>query len=306
MRKRIHSVLSNTDIAELLAQQAERETGILSRAYRRAARNAFLWPEEVSHLVAQNRPLTELRCIGPFIEKQIRNWFDEALRRPKSVPALRQDFISMAEARRLLARRPFWPEKLRGDLQMHSRWSDGSATIAEMADAAKERSYEYIAITDHSKGLKIAGGIDESALKRQGIEIAKVNAALSKSGSQLIVLRSIEMNLNPRGEGDMSPDSLLGLDLVLGSFHSALRTTEDQTDRYLAALRNPHIHILGHPRGRIYNFRIGLKADWPRVFAEAARLDKALEIDCYPDPAGLERCAIENCARTRNAYFARH
>ena len=280
-------MLSNTNIAELLAQQAETETGILVRAFRRAARSAFLWPEEVSDLVAQNRSLTELRGIGPFIEKQIRNWFDEALRRTKSVPALRQDFISMAEARRLLAGRPSWPEKLRGDLQMHSRWSDGSATIAEMADAAKERSYEYIAITDHSKGLKIAGGIDERALKRQGMEIAKVNATLSKSGSQLIVLRSIEMNLNPRGEGDMSPDSLRSLDLVLGSFHSALRTTEDQTERYFAALRNPHVHILGHPRGRIYNFRIGLKADWPRVFAEAARLDKALEIDCYPDRQDL-------------------
>jgi histidinol phosphatase-like PHP family hydrolase len=287
MPERIHSVLSNTDIAELLAQQAERETGILPRAYRRAARNAFLWPEEVSHLVAQNRPLTALRGIGPFIEKQIRNWFDEALRRAKSDPALRHDFISMAEARRLLAGRPSWPEKLRGDLQMHSRWSDGSATIVEMADAASERLYEYIAITDHSKGLNIAGGIDVRALKRQGTEIAKVNAALSKSGSQLTVLRSIEMNLNPRGEGDMSPDSLLRLDLVLGSFHSALRTTEDQTERYLAALRNPHIHILGHPRGRIYNFRIGLKADWPRVFAEAAKLDKALEIDCYPDRQDL-------------------
>ena len=280
-------MLSNTNIAELLAQQAETETGILVRAFRRAARSAFLWPEEVSDLVAQNRSLTELRGIGPFIEKQIRNWFDEALRRAKSVPALRQDFISMAEGRRLLAGRPSWPEKLRGDLQMHSRWSDGSATIVEMADAAKERSYEYIAITDHSKGLKIAGGIDERALKRQGMEIAKVNATLSKSGSQLIVLRSIEMNLNPRGEGDMSPDSLRSLDLVLGSFHSALRTTEDQTERYLAALRNPHVHILGHPRGRIYNFRFGLKADWPRVFAEAARLDKALEIDCYPDRQDL-------------------
>ena len=280
-------MLSNTNIAELLAQQAERETGILFRAYRRAARSAFLWPEEASHLVTQNRSLTELRSIGPFIEKQVRHWIDEALRRTKSVPALRRDFISMAEARRLLAKCPAWPQKLRGDLQMHSRWSDGSATIAEMADAAKERSYDYIAITDHSKGLKIAGGIDERALKRQGTEIAKVNAALSKSASQLTVLRSIEMNLSPRGQGDMSPDSLLRLDLVLGSFHSALRTTEDQTERYLAALRNPHIHILGHPRGRIYNFRIGLKADWPRVFAEAARLHKALEIDCYPDRQDL-------------------
>jgi histidinol phosphatase-like PHP family hydrolase len=279
-------VLSNTDIAELLAQQAERETGILSRAFRRAARNAFLWPEEVSDLVAQNQPLTELRGIGPFMEKQIRNWIEKP-RRSKTVPAIRRDFLSLVEARRLLSARPSWPEKLRGDLQMHSHWSDGSATIAEMADAAKERSYDYIAITDHSKGLKIAGGIDERALKRQGTEIAKVNVSLSKSGAQLTVLRSIEMNLNPRGEGDMSPGCLLGLDIVLGSFHSALRTTEDQTERYLAALRNPNVHILGHPRGRIYNFRIGLKADWSRVFAEAAQLDKAVEIDCYPDRQDL-------------------
>jgi DNA polymerase/3'-5' exonuclease PolX len=81
-------VLSNTDIAELLAQQAEGESGILSRAFRRAARSAFLWPEEASHLVAQNRPLTELRGIGPFIEKQIRNWIDEGPRRPRTIPQL--------------------------------------------------------------------------------------------------------------------------------------------------------------------------------------------------------------------------
>jgi histidinol phosphatase-like PHP family hydrolase len=280
-------VLSNTQVAELLAQQAERETGILSRAFRRAARSAFLWPEEISDLIAQNRALTELRSIGPFIEKQIRNWIDKPPRSAKTVSAVRQDFISLAEARRVLAGRPAWAKKLRGDLQMHSRWSDGSGTISEMADAAKERSYEYIAITDHSKALKIAGGIDERALKRQGAEITALNVAISKTGQDLTILRSIEMNLNPRGEGDMSPDSLLNLDLVLGSFHSSLRVTENQTERYIAALRNPHIHILGHPRGRIYNFRLGLKADWPRVVAEAARLDKALEIDCYPDRQDL-------------------
>ena len=285
--KRISGVLSNTNVAELLSQQAERETGIFSRAFRRAARSAFLWPEEVADLVVQNRSLTELRSVGPFIEKQIRNWIDKPPRRAKTVPAIRQDFISLAEARRLLAARPRWRSKIRGDLQMHTRWSDGSGTVAEMAGVAANRSYEYIAITDHSKTLKIAGGIDERALKRQGVEIAKINVALSKSAAHVTVLRSIEMNLNPRGEGDMSPDSLRSLDLVLGSFHSALRTTEDQTERYLAALRNPHIHILGHPRGRIYNFRIGLKADWPRVFAEAAKLDKALEIDCYPDRQDL-------------------
>jgi histidinol phosphatase-like PHP family hydrolase len=291
-RKRISSVLSNTDIAELLAQQAERETGILSRAFRRAARSAFLWPEEVSDLIAQDRSLTELRSIGPFIEKQIRNWIDKA-HRAKTVPAVRQDFMSIAEARRLLTARPARRQRLRGDLRMHTRWSDGSGTIAEMADAAAKHSYEYIAITDHSRTLKIAGGIDERMLKRQGAEMAKVNVAPSKSSTHLTVLRSIEMNLNPRGEGDMSPDSLLSLDLVLGSFHSTLRTTEDQTERYIAALRNPYIHILGHPRGRIYNFWIGLKADWPRVFADAAKLDKALEIDCYPDRQDLNLALLK-------------
>ena len=280
-------MLSNIDIAELLAQQAERETGILSRAFRRAARSAFLWPEEVSDLIAQNRSLTELRGFGRFMGRQIQTWIDKPSPRTKRAPAIRRDFISMAQARRLLASQSKWRTNLRGDLQMHTRWSDGSGTIAEMADAATNRSYEFIAITDHSKGLKIAGGIDERALNRQGREIAKVNMALSKSRTHLTVFRSIEMNLNPRGEGDMSPESLLTLDLVLGSFHSALRTTEDQTERYLAALRNGHVHILGHPRGRIYNFRSGLNADWPRVFAEAARLDKAVEIDCYPDRQDL-------------------
>nr|MBA3272970.1 hypothetical protein [Chthoniobacterales bacterium] len=84
-------------------------------------------------------------------------------------------------------------------------------------------------------------------------------------------------------EGDMESDALAQLDLVLGSFHSKLRVKEDQTERYLAALRNPDLQILGHPRGRVYNFRVGLTADWSRVFGEAAKLDKAVEIDCYPD-----------------------
>jgi putative hydrolase len=280
-------VLTNVEVAELLARQAERESGILSRAFRRAARSAFLWPEEVAQVAAQNRSLTELRSIGPFIDRQIRSWLDKPPQSNKKTSEIRRDFISMAEAKRALARKTGWAKKLRGDLQMHTRWSDGSGTIAEMAEAATKRSYEYIGITDHSQGLKIAGGIDEHALKKQGKEIVKLNLLNRKSGQDLVVLRSVEMNLSRRGEGDMSPESLSALDLVLGSFHSSLRITEDQTDRYLVALHNPNIQILGHPRGRIYNYRLGLKADWPRVFAEAARLDKALEVDCYPDRQDL-------------------
>ena len=151
---------------------------------------------------------------------------------------------------------------------MHSAWSDGAGSVAEMAAAAVEHGHRYIAITDHSVGLKIAGGIGEAELLQQSEEIAEVNASLASASNDLTVLRSIELNLNPQGEGDMSSESLARLDLVLGSFHSALRKKEEQTERYLAALRNPDLHILGHPRGRVYNFRLGLlpigRASLPR------------------------------------------
>ena len=115
------------------------------------------------------------------------------------------------------------------------------------------------------------------------------------------------MNLNPRGEGDMLPQSLSSLDIVLCSFHSSLRTLQDQTDRYLAALRNPNIEILGHPRGRIYNYRIGLAADWPRVL-QKPRADKAMEIDCYPDRQDLNvellKVAREHATRIRSAQMS--
>jgi putative hydrolase len=280
-------VLSNSDLAELLAREAERESGILSRAYRRAARSAFLWTEQAADLIAQDRPLTELRSIGPFIAKRVQRWIDKPSTARIQIPPIRRDFIALADARVLLAKKPEWSQRLRGDLQMHTHWSDGSGAIADMAEAGRQRNYEYIAITDHSKGLKIAGGIDEKALRKQAAEIAKTNMSILRAKGGLTVLSSIEMNLNPRGEGDMDPKALARLDIVLGSFHSVLRVKHDQTTRYLAALRNPDIQILGHPRGRIYNYRLGLKADWSRVFAEAAKLNKAVEIDCYPDRQDL-------------------
>src|SRR5438045_8739915 len=114
-----------------------------------------------------------------------------------------------------------------------------------MDEAGQKCGYEYIAITDHSKGLKIAGGIDEAQLTKQGEEIAGTNAAMSSSGDSLTVLRSIEMNLNPRGEGDMDNRCLAKLDIVLGSFHSALRVKDDQTLRYLSAVRRSEERRVG-------------------------------------------------------------
>ena len=285
--------LSNADIAELCAQEAERNSGILTRAFRRAARSAFLWPEEAVELMRENRPLTELHSVGPFIAKQIRWWIESPPRKITSPPLIRRDFIALADARKVLRAKPEWWKNLCGDLQMHTRWSDGSGTVREMADAARERGYDYIAITDHSKGLKIAGGIDEPRLRKQAGEIEKENRSIVRRGRNLTLLHSLELNLRPNGEGDMDPRSLAQLDLVLGSFHSVLRVKHDQTARYLAAIRNPHIQILGHPRGRIYNYRLGLKADWPRVFAEATRLEKAVEIDCYPDRQDLNLALLK-------------
>ena len=296
-------MLSNADLAELLAQQSEREAGILVRAYRRAARSAFLWPDNATEIVAQNRSLTELHSVGPFIAEQIRRWLDNPPQSSARPPRIRRDFIALADARMLLRRHEAWSKLLRGDLQMHTRWSDGSGTIAQMAEVARERGYAYIAITDHSKGLKIAGGIDEAQLREQAAEIAKVNLSIARGGTKFTVLGSIEMNLNPRGEGDMDPRALSRLDLVLGSFHSVLRVKQDQTERYLAAIRNPQIQILGHPRGRIYNYRLGLKADWLRVFAEAARLDKAVEIDCYPDRQDIDLSLLK-LARTEGVRIS--
>jgi len=279
--------MTNAGIAELLALEAEEATGSLRMAFKRAARRAFLWPDEASDLAARGLTLTTLTGVGPFIERKILSWLNDPPKKHNG-SELRSNFLTLAEARRILARRPGWTASYKGDLQMHTDWSDGSGTVRDMAEAAIARGYEYIAITDHSKGLKIAGGINEAELQEQRAEIVTVNKQFANSGKQFRVLSSVELNLNTQGQGDMEPSALRKLDLVVGSFHSALRQTTDQTDRYIAALSNPSVNILGHPRGRIYNFRRGLAADWKRVFATAVKLDKAVEVDSYPDRQDLD------------------
>jgi histidinol phosphatase-like PHP family hydrolase len=278
--------LPNSSIAELLAVAAEKAKMPLQKALRRASRKAFLWPEEAALIVQENRSLTELPAVGPHLSRIIRNWIEDPpnLSTP---PGIRAGFLTLTEARATLAKKPAWSAGLKGDLQMHTRWSDGSGSIEVMARAAADRGYHFIAVTDHSKGLKIAGGINEEQLRQQAEEIENVNAAVRAEGLPMLVLRSIELNLDSAGKGDMDQKSLERLDLVLGCFHSALCKKEDQTERYIAALRNPDIQILGHPQGRIYNYRLGLKADWERVFRFAAELDKAVEIDAYPDRQDL-------------------
>jgi histidinol phosphatase-like PHP family hydrolase len=276
--------LTNLELADLLARSADESESYRQRAYRKASRSALAWTEEASELVREGRPLNELAGVGDKLARRIEGWMNDA---PKvgEPPESRTGFSTRSVSRAIVEGHPEWRDTIQADLQMHTTYSDGTLSIKDMAVAASERGYSYVAITDHSQGLKIAGGMSPHEMRSQAREIAEVNEVMSDTGFR--VLRALEMNISPEGEGDTEPGDLEGLELVLGSFHSSLRTTKDQTYRYLAALRNPHFHVLGHPRGRMYGTRAGLHADWKRVFAEAARVNKAVEIDCNPNRQDL-------------------
>jgi histidinol phosphatase-like PHP family hydrolase len=236
-------------------------------------------------------------AVGPFVGRQLHEWLREPPPTPDP-PPLRTGFISNTEAREIVAQHPEWQRGLRGDLQMHSTYTDGGGTIAEMVAAAEPLGHEYIALTDHSQQLRIASGMDEAGFAKQDLEIAATNRSLAEAAKPLRVLRGIEMNVSPEGRGDMDEDFLADRDIVLGAFHGQLRKKEDQTERYFNALANRTVDVHAHPRGRIWNFRLGLTADWRRVVERATELDKALEIDAYPDRQDLNVELLRLAAET--------
>jgi histidinol phosphatase-like PHP family hydrolase len=170
-------------------------------------------------------------------------------------------------------------DQYRGDLQMHSVWSDGSQTLDDIVATGIRRGYEYSAVTDHSYGLPIAGGVSMARLAEQHRDIDRLNAGHRR---RFRLLKGIEANIRVDGSVDMLPDELRQLEIVVAAPHAALRSPADQTARLLRAVATPGIHILGHPRGRMYGSRPGVTADWPTVFAAAARAEVAIEIDGDP------------------------
>jgi putative hydrolase len=164
----------------------------------------------------------------------------------------------------------------RGDLQMHSTWSDGVESIDGLAGAAVELGWERIGITDHSYGLPIARGMSMDAAVRQHHEIDQVNARFD---GHVRVYKGIEANILADGLLDLNEDERGRFDYVIASPHSALRSEADQTTRMLAAVKLPGIAILGHPQGRMYNSRPGIAANWEKVFREAASRGVAIELD---------------------------
>jgi histidinol phosphatase-like PHP family hydrolase len=216
---------------------------------------------------------------------------------------LRRHFLSRAEVRRVLSDPTFAGPTLqqyRGDLQMHSEWSDGSPTVEEIADACRQRGYQYAAITDHSHGLKIAGGMSMAEAAEQRKAIDAVNA---QYGNQFRLLQGIEANIDVAGQLDLANDEAATFDVVLAAPHSRLRKTEDQTARMLAAIANPRVRILAHPRGRITGSRAGVIADWDAVFASAAQRGVAVEIDGDPARQDLDH-TLAIRARDAGCIFA--
>jgi histidinol phosphatase-like PHP family hydrolase len=163
-----------------------------------------------------------------------------------------------------------------GDLQMHSTWSDGSESIAELAGGAAEIGWTRIGITDHSYGLPIARGMSMEAARRQHREIDALNEQLA---GRVRVYKGVEANILADGNLDLKESERIAFEYVIASPHSALRKEIDQTPRMVTAVSLPGVAILGHPQGRIYNSRPGIAANWRTVFREAAKRDVAIEID---------------------------
>ncbi len=175
-------------------------------------------------------------------------------------------------------------DDLLGDLQMHTTWSDGKASVEEMARAAQARGYRYILITDHSQSLGVTGGLTPQRLKQQRQEIDAVNARLKG----IRVLQGAEVEIRADGALDFDDNVLASLDLVLASLHSSLRQERAKaTARVLAAIRNPHVDILAHPSGRLIGERDGADLDWEAVFQTAAETRTILEINAHPSRLDL-------------------
>ena len=148
-----------------------------------------------------------------------------------------------------------------------------------------QRGYQYSAVTDHSYGLKIAGGMSMAEAVQQRKAIDDVNA---RCGNQFRLLQGIEANIDAAGQLDLADDEAATFDVVLAAPHSRLRRSEDQTDRMLAAVAHPAVRILAHPRGRITGSRAGVIANWDAVFTSAAERGVAIEIDGDPSRQDLD------------------
>ncbi|MFX1599077.1 MAG: DNA polymerase/3'-5' exonuclease PolX [Promethearchaeota archaeon] len=183
---------------------------------------------------------------------------------------------------------------IKGDMHVHTKWSDGSNSIEEMAISAKSLGYDYITICDHSKGLQIAGGLNENDLKNQLTEIEKLN----RKFDDFRIFSGVEANIDLNGNLDLNNSILKDLDFVIASIHSGFKQDEQiSINRILNAMNNDYVKCIGHPSGRIINKRAPTITNFSKIFEEAEKLNIFLEINAFPDRLDLSDL---NCFKSRN------
>ncbi len=192
------------------------------------------------------------------------------------------------------------PGDIRGDLHMHTTATDGRATLEEMAEAARALGYEYVAITDHSKAIAMAFGLDEKRV----VEFAGAVRKINESGNLGIrILSGLECDIMKEGEMDIAWDALAELDIVIGSVHSHMGLEpEAMTDRLLRALECPHLTAMGHPTGRLLLHRDPFMFDFDKVMGEAVRRGVWLEVNSSPERLDLNATHVR-AAKAKGAKF---
>jgi DNA polymerase (family 10) len=200
-------------------------------------------------------------------------------------PELREDRGEIEAAQKGHLPELVQESEIKGDLHIHSKWSDGTSSIEEIARTAQKRGYQYIAICDHSKSLKIAHGLDESRLMKQIEEIDRINEKLK--GFQ--ILKGTEVDILSDGKLDLSEKILEKLDFVIGAIHSGFKQDKDKmTKRIIRALENPFVHIVAHPSGRLLGARDPYEVEMDEVMEAARQYRKALEINAYFERLDLD------------------
>lgn len=185
---------------------------------------------------------------------------------------------------------------LKGDLQIQTNWTDGKHSIEEMALAAEEQGLSYIAITDHTKSLSMANGLDEKRLSRQMTEIDKINRKFEKEGRKITVLKGAEVNIMKDGSLDINDQTLEKLDVVGAAIHSYFDLpVKEQTRRVIRAMENPNVDIIFHLTTRLINRRRAIQLDIEKVIETARNTGTVMEVDAYPDRLDINDELVRRC-----------
>jgi DNA polymerase (family 10) len=190
-------------------------------------------------------------------------------------------------------------QHIRGDIHMHTTETDGRASLEEMADAAKKLGYQYVAITDHSKAIAMANGLDET----RAVAFARHVREMDQNGLGIRIFSGLECDILKDGALDLASDALAELDLVIGSVHSHMNMeAAEMTDRLLRALECPQLRVLGHPTGRLLMQRDAFPFDFERIVAEAVKRNVWFEINASPERLDLNG-TLARTAKSRGAKF---